>query len=178
MAGDDTGSNVGSKGKLAAQPVATTTVPHPSDKLKIAFPDTFNGDRKKLKSFLIQVELWMAFNSKHFTQEVEQILWAVALLRGPASDWISNIHCRRIAPQLLPFCGQSCPLQFCSCKSTASWSLLVSSQLSALPSAASTVASTLFTLLEEFTPGPSIRILFPDRFAFFSPVVNQVNPAY
>ncbi|KFY90765.1 hypothetical protein V500_04970 [Pseudogymnoascus sp. VKM F-4518 (FW-2643)] len=90
MAGNDSTSNVGSKGKLAVEPAAETVKAHPSDKLKIAFPDTFNGDRKKLKSFLIQVELWMAFNAKHFTQEVEQVLWAVALLRGPASDWISN----------------------------------------------------------------------------------------
>ena len=66
-----TGSVVGEKSKKDA---VVATPAHPSDKLKIAFPDTFNGDRKKLKSFLIQVELWMAFNSKHFTQEVEQIL--------------------------------------------------------------------------------------------------------
>ena len=82
MAGNDSTSNVGSKGKLAVEPATT----HPSDKLKIAFPDTFNGDCKKLKSFLIQVELWMAFNAKHFGIEVKQVLWAVALLRGPASD--------------------------------------------------------------------------------------------
>ncbi|ELR02084.1 hypothetical protein GMDG_05244 [Pseudogymnoascus destructans 20631-21] len=73
MAGDYSGSNVGLKGKL-----------------KIAFPDNFHGDRKKLKSFIIQTELWMAFNAKHFNKEVEQVLWAVALFRGPASEWISN----------------------------------------------------------------------------------------
>jgi hypothetical protein len=71
-------------------PVPAPVASHPSDKLKIAFPDTFNGDRKKLKSFLIQTELWMAFNAKHFAFEVQQVLWAVALLRGPASDWIAN----------------------------------------------------------------------------------------
>jgi hypothetical protein len=32
----------------------------------------------------------MAFNAKHFAFKVQQVLWAVALLRGPASDWISN----------------------------------------------------------------------------------------
>lgn len=86
MAGNDSASNVGSKGTPATEPA----VAHPADKLRIAFPDTFNGDRKKLKSFLIQVELWMAFNSKYFALEVQQVLWAIALLRGPASDWISS----------------------------------------------------------------------------------------
>jgi hypothetical protein len=100
IAGNDSASNVGSKGKLAIEPAATTTeVAHPSDKLKIAFPDTFNGDRKKLKSFLIQVELWIAFNAKHFALEVQQVLWTMVLLWGPASDWISSylsdymLHC-------------------------------------------------------------------------------------
>jgi hypothetical protein len=39
--------------EVATTPVPVPVAPHPSDKLKIAFPDTFNGDRKKLKSFLI-----------------------------------------------------------------------------------------------------------------------------
>ncbi|OAF58219.1 hypothetical protein VC83_06585 [Pseudogymnoascus destructans] len=90
MAGDDTGSNVGLKGKVATEPTIESPLAHPSDKLNITFPDTFHGDRKKLKSFLIQTELWMAFNAKHFNKEVEQILWAVPLFRGPASEWISN----------------------------------------------------------------------------------------
>ncbi|ELR07900.1 hypothetical protein GMDG_08548 [Pseudogymnoascus destructans 20631-21] len=90
MAGDDTGSNVGLKGKVATEPTIEAPQAHPSDKLKIAFPDTFHGDGKKLKSFIIQTELWMAFNAKHFNKEVEQVLWAVALFRGPASEWISN----------------------------------------------------------------------------------------
>jgi hypothetical protein len=55
-----------SKGKKDATPkgseaaIGPALVPatlHPLDKLKITFPDTFNGDRKKLKSFLIQTEL-------------------------------------------------------------------------------------------------------------------------
>ncbi|ELR05335.1 hypothetical protein GMDG_07318 [Pseudogymnoascus destructans 20631-21] len=90
MAGDDTGSNIGLKGKVATEPTIKSPLAHPSDKLNITFPDTFYGDRKKLKSFLIQTELWMAFNAKHFNKEVEQILWAVPLFRGPASEWISN----------------------------------------------------------------------------------------
>ncbi|OAF58672.1 hypothetical protein VC83_04913 [Pseudogymnoascus destructans] len=72
MAGDNTGSIVGSKGKVATEPTIEAPQAHPSDKLKIAFPDTFHGDRKKLKSFIIQTELWMAFNAKHFNKEVEQ----------------------------------------------------------------------------------------------------------
>ncbi|ELR05657.1 hypothetical protein GMDG_07500 [Pseudogymnoascus destructans 20631-21] len=71
-AGDDTGSNVGLKGKVATEPTIEAPQAHLSDKLKIAFPDTFHGDRKKLKSFIIHTELWMAFNAKHFNKEVEQ----------------------------------------------------------------------------------------------------------
>ncbi|OBT40371.1 hypothetical protein VE00_09197 [Pseudogymnoascus sp. WSF 3629] len=63
-----TGSVVGDRGKKEA------VAAYPLDKLKIAFPNTFNRDRKKLKSFLIQVELWMAFNSKHFTQEGDEAI--------------------------------------------------------------------------------------------------------
>ncbi|OBT91307.1 hypothetical protein VE01_10721 [Pseudogymnoascus verrucosus] len=50
MARNDSASNVGSKGKAAVEPVLLPTTtpaprgPHPLDKLKIAFLDTFNGD--------------------------------------------------------------------------------------------------------------------------------------
>ena len=86
IARNDSTSNVGLKGKLVVKPAIT----HPSNKLKIAFSNTFNRDCKKLKSFLIQVELQIAFNAKHFRIEVKQVLQAVALLRGPALDQISS----------------------------------------------------------------------------------------
>jgi hypothetical protein len=80
------GSSVGSPAPATPTGVATTEPPG----AKVAFPDTFNGDRKKLKSFFIQTELWLLINKRHFLNETERVVWAVALLRGPASDWIAN----------------------------------------------------------------------------------------
>ncbi|OBT41067.1 hypothetical protein VE00_10292 [Pseudogymnoascus sp. WSF 3629] len=63
--------SVSGKGKKndtseGAEVVATPvpTAPPTSDKLKIAFLDTFTGDRKKLKSFLIQTEFHRAADGR------------------------------------------------------------------------------------------------------------------
>src|SRR4051812_43051077 len=58
--------------------------------IKVAFPDTFNGERKKLKAFFIQVELWLAFNREYFKFDHDKILWTIALFRGSASEWVST----------------------------------------------------------------------------------------
>jgi hypothetical protein len=58
--------------------------------LRIAFPDSFKGDRSQLKAFILQCNLYMAFHAKEFTSETAQVLWAVALLRGPAADWMDT----------------------------------------------------------------------------------------
>ncbi|KFY47013.1 hypothetical protein V494_00225 [Pseudogymnoascus sp. VKM F-4513 (FW-928)] len=54
--------------------------------LKIAFPNNFKGEQSQLKAFLLQCNLYIGFNSKHFDNKTAQVLWAVALLRGPATD--------------------------------------------------------------------------------------------
>ena len=62
IARNNSALNVELKGKAVTKPVptpTTTLVPrglHPLDSVKIAFPDTFNRDCKKLKSFLIQTK--------------------------------------------------------------------------------------------------------------------------
>jgi hypothetical protein len=56
--------------------------------LKMSTPDTFSGDRSKLKAFLIQVELFIGFNSTRFNSDTERVLWTTALLRGAAFNWI------------------------------------------------------------------------------------------
>jgi len=58
--------------------------------LRIAFPDMFKGDRSQLKAFILQCNLYMGFNAKYFDNETAQVLWAVALLRGPAADWMDT----------------------------------------------------------------------------------------
>lgn len=56
--------------------------------LKVPTPDTFSGERTKLKAFLAQTELFIGFNSTRFVNETEKVLWAATLLRGPAFNWI------------------------------------------------------------------------------------------
>ena len=52
IVGNNSALNIGSKGKLAIKPTAANIeVVYPLDKLKITFPNTFNGDCKKLKSY-------------------------------------------------------------------------------------------------------------------------------
>ena len=38
-------------------------------KIKIAFPNNFNKDRRQLKAFIIQCELYIRFNAKYFDNE-------------------------------------------------------------------------------------------------------------
>ena len=74
----------------SSTPATSGAAASDSATVKVAFPDTFNGDRKKLKSFLIQTELWLLINQRHFANDTEKVVWAVTLLRGLASDWVAN----------------------------------------------------------------------------------------
>jgi hypothetical protein len=58
--------------------------------LKVSTPDTYSGERSKLKGFLIQVDLYLTFNSTRFNSETERVLWVVSLLRGDALNWIEG----------------------------------------------------------------------------------------
>ena len=42
----------------------------------------FNSTHSKLRAFLVQVELYLGFNSIKFNLEIEQVLWAITLLEG------------------------------------------------------------------------------------------------
>ena len=42
----------------------------------------FNSTHSKLRAFLVQVELYLGFNSIKFSLETEQVLWAITLLEG------------------------------------------------------------------------------------------------
>jgi hypothetical protein len=58
--------------------------------LKVSTPDTYSGERSKLKGFLIQVDLYLTFNSTRFNSETERVLWVVSFLRGDALNWIEG----------------------------------------------------------------------------------------
>src|SRR5438874_412000 len=55
--------------------------------VKVSTPDTFHGEREKLKPFLAQVELYMQFNSGLFSDEENKVLFAASYLRGTAFNW-------------------------------------------------------------------------------------------
>jgi len=54
---------------------------------KVALPDTFSGERSKLKAFLVQLELYMRFNQATLRNEADKILFASTYLRGGAFEW-------------------------------------------------------------------------------------------
>ncbi|KAH8786825.1 hypothetical protein BGZ57DRAFT_733805, partial [Hyaloscypha finlandica] len=58
------------------------------EELKVREPDTYSGERSKLKHLLLQVELYIGFNSTRFASDTEKVAWTVTLLRGPALNWI------------------------------------------------------------------------------------------
>lgn len=58
--------------------------------LKIHQPDLFDGDRKKLKSWLVQFELFFGFNEAQFPTDQSKILYATSYLRKGAFDWMEG----------------------------------------------------------------------------------------
>jgi len=57
---------------------------------KAPIPDYFNGERHKLRSFLVQAELYIGFNIDCFPTEMDKVLWATTLLRKDAFNWIKS----------------------------------------------------------------------------------------
>lgn len=66
--------------------------------LKISIPETFNGTPEKIEEFLIQLKLYILFNSAQFIRESDKVLYASSYLRGRAArsfrpylkEWLSN----------------------------------------------------------------------------------------
>ena len=67
--------------------VAPTVVSNLYKDLKAVVLVRFDGTRSKLRAFLVQVELYLGFNSIKFNSETEQVLWAVTLLKGLVLTW-------------------------------------------------------------------------------------------
>lgn len=77
------------KGSSSSGGSAIVTPPATFEKnLRMVLPDTYSGERTKLKAYLLQSELFIGFNSTKFNSETEQVLWASSLLRGGALNWI------------------------------------------------------------------------------------------
>jgi Zinc knuckle/Retrotransposon gag protein len=58
--------------------------------LKTKLPDTYTGERTKLRHFWLQVELFLGFNDKKYQSEQQKVLWIVTLFEGPALSWIEG----------------------------------------------------------------------------------------
>ena len=67
--------------------VAPTVVSNLYKDLKAVVLVRFNSTRSKLRAFLVQVELYLGFNSIKFNLETEQVLWAITLLEGLVLIW-------------------------------------------------------------------------------------------
>lgn len=87
-----------SKGKSVSTPAPSVMGDTPSStqgeifvvpqQIKVSMPDTFDGNRSKLKAFLSHCDLYLGFNSAKYGSEVDKVLWIITLLRGAAFDWI------------------------------------------------------------------------------------------
>ncbi len=65
---------------------------------KVSPPEVFEGSQHRLDDFLLQVELYIMFNSTMFVRESDKVLFAASYLRGKAAagfrtylkDWLEN----------------------------------------------------------------------------------------
>ncbi|KFZ19860.1 hypothetical protein V501_00441 [Pseudogymnoascus sp. VKM F-4519 (FW-2642)] len=54
--------------------------------VKVQMPEPYSGERHKLKAFLLKCDLYIGFNTHTLAGEADQVLWAIALLKGAAFD--------------------------------------------------------------------------------------------
>ncbi|EKG15822.1 Retrotransposon gag protein [Macrophomina phaseolina MS6] len=67
-------------------PTPTATQP-PNRSTKTAKPDLFYGNRKKLQTFLSQLDLYFFFNSRDFPTDDKRIIFAATYLRDTTAQW-------------------------------------------------------------------------------------------
>src|SRR6516165_3635557 len=60
----------------------------PKKPVKVPLLDSFHSNYAKLKQFLIQVNLYIAFNCKKFKLDYNKAMWTSSLLKGIAFNWI------------------------------------------------------------------------------------------
>ena len=75
-----TGSTQGGS-KAAKSEIVTTK------SLKLATPTVFTGDRKKLDTFLLQLNLYFKFNQSSFATNADRVQYAAYYLQGEAEEW-------------------------------------------------------------------------------------------
>ena len=58
-----------------------------AQRTKVAKPDLFYGERKKLQMFISQLELYFFFNAPDFPDEDRKVMFAATYLQGTAAQW-------------------------------------------------------------------------------------------
>lgn len=82
-------SQVGESSKVTkpvAKPIIATDEGKGSPRVNL--PDTFSGHRHKLGQFILQYQMYLAFNQEKFAAESLKVLWIASLIRDTAAHWI------------------------------------------------------------------------------------------
>ena len=82
-----TPSSTSSDSMEGVTPTATQYLAAP---VKIKTPDSYDGDRRKLKSFLTHLDLYFGFNAHQFATPQDRVLYASSYLKGSAFDWFET----------------------------------------------------------------------------------------
>ena len=67
---------------------APTTTIAPAKQPKVQTPDLFYGDRKKLRGFLTQLDIYFTLRPNEFSTDIQRIYFAASYLRGAAANWM------------------------------------------------------------------------------------------
>ena len=62
------------------------TKSNPTPKIRVL--DAFHGDRRDLKRFLLQCNIYFKLKDNDFDNEEHKVLFLVSLLKGLAAEWI------------------------------------------------------------------------------------------
>ena len=77
--------------EMASSSNNTTEAPNggfiPPNGFKVAAPDMFRGERKKLRQFLNQLDLNIMFYARSLDTEQQKVIYASTYLRDDAADW-------------------------------------------------------------------------------------------
>ena len=58
--------------------------------IKVQTPELFNGTRKNVDVFIVQLRLCFGFQPAQFESEASKILYAASYLHGAAAEWFAG----------------------------------------------------------------------------------------
>ncbi|KAL2008095.1 hypothetical protein VTN00DRAFT_8077 [Thermoascus crustaceus] len=84
LLGQQAGASTNHTLNLAAQ---NPTDPDVNSKTKIVKPNLYYGNRKKLQTFISQLELYFFFNPHKFPNKERKVMFAATYLQSTAAQW-------------------------------------------------------------------------------------------